>query len=114
MIYGLESLTPDHHLITTLGERWRPETNTFNMYHEECTITLQDVEMLTCMPVFGEVVCAEYEKDRFNYTALYGEVLREISDSTELMADRCLKLSWLQSTFSHPKRLGDDDHVFPK
>ncbi|CAN0919791.1 hypothetical protein LINGRAHAP2_LOCUS31661 [Linum grandiflorum] len=40
------------------------------MYHEECTITLQDVEMLTCMPVFGEVVCAEYEKDRFNYTAL--------------------------------------------
>ncbi|CAN0906232.1 hypothetical protein LINGRAHAP2_LOCUS24130 [Linum grandiflorum] len=27
------------------------------MYHGECTITLEDVEMLTGLPVSGEAVC---------------------------------------------------------
>ncbi|CAN0881996.1 Serine/threonine-protein phosphatase 7 long form homolog, partial [Linum grandiflorum] len=44
---GLAAFTPDPHLITTLMERWRPKTNTFHMYHGECSLTLQDVAHLT-------------------------------------------------------------------
>ncbi|CAN0919193.1 Protein MAIN-LIKE 1 [Linum grandiflorum] len=31
---------------TTFTERWRPETNTFHMYHGEMTITLEEVAFI--------------------------------------------------------------------
>ena len=36
----------DPHLITTLVERWRPETNTFHLLVGEVTVTLEDVACL--------------------------------------------------------------------
>ncbi|CAN1337600.1 Protein MAIN-LIKE 2 [Linum perenne] len=45
--------TPDSELITALVERWRPETSTFHLYHDEATITLEDVHFLTGLSIDG-------------------------------------------------------------
>ncbi|CAN0857535.1 Serine/threonine-protein phosphatase 7 long form homolog [Linum grandiflorum] len=44
-------------------ERWRPETNTFHMYHREVSITLQDVAHLTDLSVSGNALYVEYKKE---------------------------------------------------
>ena len=41
----------DHALITALVERWRPETHSFHLPHDEMTITLQDMEVIMGVPV---------------------------------------------------------------
>ncbi|CAN0905269.1 Serine/threonine-protein phosphatase 7 long form homolog [Linum grandiflorum] len=55
-------------------ERWRPETNTFHMYHKECSVTLQDVTHLTGLSITGDGMYVEYEKET-NWSAIVEEVL---------------------------------------
>ena len=43
-------------LITTLLERWHPETHTVHLPFGKVTITLQDVSILTGLPVDGDPV----------------------------------------------------------
>ncbi|CAN0877475.1 Serine/threonine-protein phosphatase 7 long form homolog, partial [Linum grandiflorum] len=71
---GLAAFTPDPHPITASMERWRPETNTFRMYHRDVSITLQDVAHLTGLPVTGDALYVEYEKET-NWAAIVEEVL---------------------------------------
>ncbi|CAN0916144.1 Serine/threonine-protein phosphatase 7 long form homolog [Linum grandiflorum] len=55
-------------------ERWRPKTNTFHMYHRECSLTLHDVAHLTGLSVTGDALYVEYEKET-NWAAIVEEVL---------------------------------------
>ncbi|CAN0920361.1 Serine/threonine-protein phosphatase 7 long form homolog, partial [Linum grandiflorum] len=94
---GLATFTPDPHLITVLMELWKPETNTFHMYHGECSITLQDVAHLTGLLVTGDALYVEYEKD-MNWAAIVEEVLGK-SPGGHLKGDRRVKMGWLHDHF---------------
>ena len=46
----------DHALITALVERWRPETHSFHLPHDEMTILLQYMEVIMGVLVDGLLV----------------------------------------------------------
>ncbi|CAJ2670504.1 unnamed protein product [Trifolium pratense] len=46
----------DAHLITAMVLRWRPDMHTFQLPSGECTITLQDVNMLLDLQISGQAV----------------------------------------------------------
>nr|XP_016457975.1 PREDICTED: serine/threonine-protein phosphatase 7 long form homolog [Nicotiana tabacum] len=52
-IVEIGRLQLDWSLITTLIERWRPETHTFHLSIGDATIMLQDVKVLYGLPVGG-------------------------------------------------------------
>ena len=52
-------LQNDIGLISSLVERWRPETNSFHFPFGEMTITLEDVYMLLGLPVHGRPIILE-------------------------------------------------------
>jgi len=52
-IAKLRHLKVDHALVTSLVERWRPETHTFLFPTDDCTITLQDISLQLGLNVDG-------------------------------------------------------------
>ncbi|CAN0907751.1 Protein MAIN-LIKE 2 [Linum grandiflorum] len=78
-------------------ERWRPETNTFHMYHEECSITLQDVAHLTSLSVTGGALYVEYEKET-NWAAIVEEVLGK-PPGGHLKDGGRVKMGWVHDNF---------------
>ncbi|CAN1743510.1 Protein MAIN-LIKE 2, partial [Linum perenne] len=58
---------PCKELVTTLLERWRPETNTFHLVQGEATITLEDVEILTGLPTQGLPVLVALDERTYRW-----------------------------------------------
>src|SRR5438105_1173177 len=46
----------DCSLLSALVDRWRPETHTFHLLFSEMMVTLQDVAMLTGLPMAGAAI----------------------------------------------------------
>ncbi|CAI0430940.1 unnamed protein product [Linum tenue] len=61
-IPDISNIRLDGALITALVERWRPETSTFHLFTGECTITLQDVELLLGLKIEGLPLTTKTEK----------------------------------------------------
>jgi hypothetical protein len=46
-------------VITTLVDRWRPETHSFHLRTGEMTVTLQDMLMILPLPIEGKPLCID-------------------------------------------------------
>ncbi|CAN1165230.1 Serine/threonine-protein phosphatase 7 long form homolog, partial [Linum perenne] len=89
-----KGVLPDDTLITTMIERWRPETSTFHLPFGECTITLEDIAYITGLPVDGEAVTRPIPSQ-------WGELFRSLlGTSPPDSSPGTLKNSWLKDNFS--------------
>ncbi|KAG8486509.1 hypothetical protein CXB51_019848 [Gossypium anomalum] len=83
-------------LISALVERWRPETHTFHLPCEECTITLEDVALQLGLPINGNAVTGVsliYKLARLCY-----DLLRRSPSEGKFTT---LRFSWLKANFEH-------------
>ena len=83
--YGLSQIgffQLDHHLITAMVERWRPETHTFHLPTREATITLEDVVIQLGLPVDGQAVTGS---TAYDWHALCLDLLGAMPEDAKLL-----------------------------
>ena len=98
----------DARLISSMVERWRPETHTFHMPIGECTITFQDVAVLLGLRVDGEPVTGE--TNRTDWPFIIRQFLGRMPANSEITGNR-LRIKWLNENFGNINDVpdGDDD-----
>ncbi|XP_057732866.1 protein MAIN-LIKE 2-like isoform X2 [Arachis stenosperma] len=91
----------DNPMISTLVERWRPETHTFHLPWGECTITLEDVAMQVGLPIDSEPVNGTLRSwSKFHQRDIWQwceEFLGEVLDGHVGTTKYNIKLKWLRS-----------------
>ncbi|XP_043810444.1 serine/threonine-protein phosphatase 7 long form homolog [Manihot esculenta] len=97
----------DWHLIMALVERWRPETHTFIFPEGEMTINLQDVGLITGLPVNGAAVTG---RSRHHWPSVC-EALLGVFPPNNAIRGCYLKISWLAEEFSQLPDDADEEVV---
>ncbi|CAN1227630.1 Protein MAIN-LIKE 2 [Linum perenne] len=95
-VVRLLGFTPCKELVTALIERWRPETNTFHLIQGEATITLEDVEVLTGLPIDGVPVTVAV--DRRDPGVICEELLGARPPAGSCTG-QSVKISWVKGMF---------------
>ncbi|KAL7217479.1 hypothetical protein ACSBR2_010851 [Camellia fascicularis] len=116
-VYRIGHIRLDHHLITTLVERWRIETRTFHFPVGEATVTLQDVALLFGLPVDKDAVSGKDPGNKLDdlivclsvhYVAYWGVLVPDKSQNIVKMMflpllrdfDRIHEFSWGAATLA--------------
>ncbi|KAH1047099.1 hypothetical protein J1N35_037883 [Gossypium stocksii] len=83
----------DQKLKSALVERWRPEMHTFHLPCNECTITLQDVQLQLGLPMDGSVVTGSVQ---FTNWGPWQRILlkREDYDTLKRTSFRLSRFEW--------------------
>ena len=103
-IYRLGHIAIDWPLITSLVERWRPETHTFHVPVGEMTITLHDVAILLGLRIHGPAVTGTCV---FDVAALCAELLGVIP-LADAIRGATISLRWLCFQLSTPPPDADE------
>ncbi|GFZ03269.1 hypothetical protein Acr_15g0018770 [Actinidia rufa] len=107
-ISRIHGINLDHGLISVLLEQWRCETHTFHLRVEEMTPTLQDVAMLTGLPIDGAPVTGLGKV--FDPNELCLRLLGRVPPRTAFRGDN-LKLTWMESEFQTPPDEATEDQL---
>ncbi|CAK8570591.1 unnamed protein product [Lathyrus sativus] len=93
-IAKINSLKIDLSLVVALLEKWRPETHTFHFLTGECTITLEDANMLLGFRVDGKAINGPTEVTNDVYMENLGV------ESTEADKNRgSVRITWLENLY---------------
>lgn len=110
-VYRIGPIRLDHHLVTTLVERWRIETRTFHFPVGESTVTLQDVAILFGLPVDGHAVTGKDPGNKLDdLIALCVELLGAAPTAEDFIGSS-LKLKWISEHFRHLPHDASDETV---
>ncbi|XP_073354723.1 serine/threonine-protein phosphatase 7 long form homolog [Aegilops tauschii subsp. strangulata] len=104
--------------LTALIDHWRPETHTFHLRTGEMTVTLQDIAMITGLPIDGNPLCMNTDSEgwRAQMQALIGmvppeprEPEREHKKKERVAAGATF--TWISSNFAHCPDDANEDMV---
>nr|XP_045084066.1 serine/threonine-protein phosphatase 7 long form homolog [Aegilops tauschii subsp. strangulata] len=99
--------------LTALIDRWHAETHSFHLLCGEMTITLQDMAMVTALPIKGEAVTGKIESGK--YRDMVEELLgvRPPDPMPDKKGSKTggLKFTWLQQHFHEPPDGADEPTI---
>ncbi|KAE8806347.1 serine/threonine-protein phosphatase 7 [Hordeum vulgare] len=102
--------------VTALIDRWRPETHSFHLRTGEMTVTLQDVSMITALPIEGKPLCMSTDSEgwRQQMEALIGMSPQEPEVEDGGKKDRVpagAPFTWIAANFAHCPEDADDEVI---
>ncbi|KAE8801370.1 hypothetical protein D1007_23067 [Hordeum vulgare] len=102
--------------VTSLIDRWRPETHSFHLRTGEMTVTLQDVSMITALPIEGKPLCMSTDSEgwRHQMEALIGMSPQEPEVEDGGKKDRVpagAPFTWIAANFAHCPEDADDEVI---
>ncbi|XBH85464.1 hypothetical protein VPH35_073377 [Triticum aestivum] len=94
-------LRSDPSLLTSLVDRWRPETHTFHFRFGELASTLKDVSMITALPIRGEPLVSPRVSPSWPLD-IAARLGMEMPESQRTGGPRGIPLVWLHDNFLLP------------
>jgi hypothetical protein len=95
--------------LTSLVDRWRPETHSFHLPCGEMTVTLEDFAMITALPIDGEALTGRVDNENWQQR-VFGLTGKQPNPPKEGVKDNRtsgVPYSWLRSIGTPPE--GADD-----